>query len=575
MATVMVVGSGGREMAQALALAKSAAVAKVLVAPGNGGTASCHPKISNLSDVKDDDVAGLVAAAKKHAANLVAIGPEAPLVAGIADALALENIPCFGPTKLASELENSKAWMKEFFVRHGLPTARHVTFTDFAAAKAHVEAIDYPVVVKCSGLAGGKGVLMPTTKEETVEALKQVMVDKAFGSAGDECVVEECMFGPECSVLAFCDGTTAVCMPGAQDHKRALAGDLGLNTGGMGAYARCPCLTPALEAEAAAIVQKTVAALASEGRKYVGVLFAGLMLTKDGPKLLEYNCRMGDPETQVLRPHAYAYVLGSVLGSVAVAVAPALALAPDRDPGPDPRPCTTPQAVLPLLESDLYLVMKACTEGSLAAADVTQLAEITVSASAIAAPHQPARLPSGPRAGLRTPERSLGLPRSLRRRPVARLRGEDCPHSGRMVEPFGGDGRDGCGWLPRQLQERRTHLGPRGGGGHGGCVLPSSPPSACRVFPRRGTKNTPAPSTHTHTRTHTHAHAHTRTHAHARLCARVCGRRDRVPCGHQGGGRRWGWRRVQRWPGTRGHGCRRRPQGSCEQGLRGGGRHQV
>ena len=206
MATVMVVGSGGREMAQALALAKSAAVAKVLVAPGNGGTASCHPKISNLSDVKDSDVPGVVAAAKAHGVGLVAIGPEAPLVAGVADALAAESIPCFGPTKMAAELENSKAWMKEFFVRHGLPTARHVTFTDFAAAKAHVEAIDYPVVVKCSGLAGGKGVLMPTSKEETIAALKQVMVDKAFGAAGDECVVEECLYGPECSVLAFCDG---------------------------------------------------------------------------------------------------------------------------------------------------------------------------------------------------------------------------------------------------------------------------------------------------------------------------------------------------------------------------------
>jgi phosphoribosylamine-glycine ligase len=272
MATVMVVGSGGREMAQGLALAKSSAVVKVLVAPGNGGTATCHPKMSNL-DVKDSDIAGLVSAAKTHAVSLVAIGPEAPLahmqgsklqrllgdvatccsllrccspsadvagssrawqVAGIADALASENIPCFGPTKMAAELENSKAWMKEFFTRHGLPTARHVTFTDFAAAKAHVESIDYPVVVKCSGLAGGKGVLMPTSTEETLDALKQVMVDKVFGAAGDECVVEECLVGPECSVLAFCDGTTAVCMPGAQDHKRALDGDKGLNTGGMG-----------------------------------------------------------------------------------------------------------------------------------------------------------------------------------------------------------------------------------------------------------------------------------------------------------------------------------------------------
>lgn len=221
-------------MAQAYALAKSSAVAKVFVAPGNGGTNSCNPKISNLADVKDSDINGIVQAAKQHAVSLVAIGPEAPLVAGIADALAEEKIPCFGPTKAAAELENSKAWMKEFFSRHGLPTARYVTFTDFAAAKAHVESIDYPVVVKCSGLAGGKGVLMPTSKEETIDALKQVMVDKAFGSAGDECVVEECMVGPECSVLAFCDGTTAVCMPGAQDHKRALDGDQGLNTGGMG-----------------------------------------------------------------------------------------------------------------------------------------------------------------------------------------------------------------------------------------------------------------------------------------------------------------------------------------------------
>lgn len=321
MATVMVIGSGGREMAQSVALAKSPSVAKVLVAPGNGGTASCHPKISNLAHVKDSDVPGLVAAAKEHSVSLVAVGPEAPLVAGIADALASENIACFGPTKMAAELENSKAWMKEFFTRHGLPTARHVTFTDFAAAKAHVESIDYPVVVKCSGLAGGKGVLMPNTKDETIDALKQVMVDKIFGAAGDECVVEECMYGPECSVLAFCDGKTAVCMPGAQDHKRAYDNDQGLNTGGMGAYSRCPCLTAELEAEAAAIVQKTVTALASEGRTYVGVLFAGLMLTKDGPKLLEYNCRMGDPETQV---------------------------------------------VLPLLSSDLYLVMKACAEGKLA-----------------------------------------------------------------------------------------------------------------------------------------------------------------------------------------------------------------
>ena len=210
--------------------------------------------------------------------------------------------------------------MKEFFKRHALPTAKYETFTDFEAAKAHVEAIDYPVVVKASGLAGGKGVLIPTTKEETFAALKTVMVDKAFGAAGDECVVEQRLEGPECSVLAFCDGVTAVCMPGAQDHKRALDGDQGLNTGGMGAYAPCPCLTPALAAQTAYIVKRTVAALASEGTPYVGVLFGGFMLTAEGPMLLEYNVRMGDPETQV---------------------------------------------VLPLLQSDLYEVMLACTRGGL------------------------------------------------------------------------------------------------------------------------------------------------------------------------------------------------------------------
>jgi phosphoribosylamine--glycine ligase/phosphoribosylformylglycinamidine cyclo-ligase len=235
LATVMVVGSGGREMAQAVALAKSDKVGRVVVCPGNGGTASSHPKIENAA-IKDTALDELVAFAKAEGASLVAVGPEAPLVIGIADAMAAAGIPCFGPTKAAAQLENSKAWMKEFFKRHGLPTARYQTFTDFDAAKAHVEAIDYPVVVKASGLAGGKGVLIPTSKAETVAALKTVMVDKAFGAAGDECVVEEMLEGPECSVLAFCDGKTAVTMPGAQDHKRALDGDQGLNVSQSSTY---------------------------------------------------------------------------------------------------------------------------------------------------------------------------------------------------------------------------------------------------------------------------------------------------------------------------------------------------
>lgn len=324
MATVMVVGSGGREMAQAIALAKSPRVQTVFVAPGNGGTAQGHSKISN-APVKDTDTEGLVAFAKANNVSLVAIGPEAPLVAGIADALTAASILCFGPTKAAAELENSKAWMKDFFSRHALPTAKYATFTEFEAAKAHVLSIDYPVVVKCSGLAGGKGVLMPASKDETLDALKEVMVAKVFGSAGDECVIEERLEGPECSVLAFCDGKAAVCMPGAQDHKRALDGDEGLNTGGMGAYAPCPCLTPDLASTATSIIERTVCAMASEGRPYVGVLFAGFMLTSRGPMLLEYNCRMGDPETEV---------------------------------------------VLPLLNSDLYDVMLACCQGRLAQQEV-------------------------------------------------------------------------------------------------------------------------------------------------------------------------------------------------------------
>ena len=218
--TVMVVGSGGREMAQAVALSKSDKVGRVVVCPGNGGTGSgIYPKISN-APIKDSAVEELVTYATANDVALVAVGPEAPLVIGLSDAMAAAGIPCFGPTKAAAMLENSKAWMKEFFKRHNLPTARYQTFSDFDAAKAHVEGIDYPVVVKASGLAGGKGVLIPTSKTDTIEALKTIMVDKAFGAAGDECVVEEMLEGPECSVLAFCDGRTAVCMPGAQDHKR-------------------------------------------------------------------------------------------------------------------------------------------------------------------------------------------------------------------------------------------------------------------------------------------------------------------------------------------------------------------
>jgi len=302
---VLVVGGGGREHAIACKLRDSAKVKHVFCAPGNGGTAS-EKDMTNIS-VSDSDVAGLVAAAKERKVALIFVGPEAPLCAGLADACAQAGIPCFGPSKMAAELEASKAFSKDFFARNQLPTAAYRNFKkgEYAAACDYVKA-EYSagreVVVKASGLAAGKGVLMPESVEEALDAVKSVMVDAAFGSAGDEVVVEELLIGEECSCMAFADGKIASMMLPAQDHKRAEDGDKGLNTGGMGAYAPAPCLTPRLASEVQTVLQQTVEALAKERRPYIGVLYGGFMLTKDGPKLLEYNVRFGDPETQVLLP---------------------------------------------------------------------------------------------------------------------------------------------------------------------------------------------------------------------------------------------------------------------------------
>ncbi len=346
-AKVLVVGGGGREMAQACTIAKSKRVKVVYCAPGNAGTATA-PKCSNVP-IKDSAIKELVVFAQENGITLVVVGPEAPLVAGISDAMTEVGIPCFGPTKSASRLEASKSYSKEFFMRNNLPTARYQTFTDVARAKSHVEGINYPVVVKASGLAAGKGVLIPTNKEETLAAIDTVMSEKAFGSAGDECVIEEYLVGSECSVLAFCDGKTTVCMPSAQDHKRAYEGDEGPNTGGMGAYSPCPCLTHELVPVVEDIIQNTVTALAAEGSPYIGVLFAGFVLTKEGPNLLEYNCRMGDPEAQV---------------------------------------------ILPLLKSDLYEIMVACTQGTLGEKTVEWSTE-SAATVVIAAKGYPGPYPKG------------------------------------------------------------------------------------------------------------------------------------------------------------------------------------
>jgi len=303
--TVIVVGGGGREHALAVALAASPLVSSVVCCPGNGGTAKeSNPKIRNQGANQSNET--VIALVKEVGATLVAVGPEQPLVDGLVDALAIEcpDVKVFGPSQAAAELEASKAFTKDFLEEHNIPTAKYRNFTDTEEALAYVAALPDAerVVVKASGLAAGKGVLLPETKEETIAAVKEIMSDKAFGNAGDTCVIESFMTGPEASCLAFCDGKTAVLMPAAQDHKRALDGDQGLNTGGMGAYSPAPCVTPNLQKEIEAMCIKTVEKMAERGTPYVGVLYAGMMLTPNGPSVLEFNCRFGDPETQVLLP---------------------------------------------------------------------------------------------------------------------------------------------------------------------------------------------------------------------------------------------------------------------------------
>ena len=316
---VLVVGSGGREHAIAYRMACSPQVDEVLVAPGNGGTATAGGKIRNV-ELSSDNIPILVAFAKEQGVSLVVVGPEQPLVDGLSDAMNAASIPCFGPSAKAAQIEASKAWSKDFMARNMIRTARYKNFTDFNEAKKHLESIDYRVVVKASGLAAGKGVIIPTTQEESIEAAKSIMLDQSFGNAGAEIVVEEFLEGEEISLLAFCDGVTAVGMPGAQDHKRIFDGDQGPNTGGMGAYAPAPLLTTSLRHQCMGIVQATVAAMAAEGCPYQGVLYAGFMITKEGPVVLEYNCRFGDPETQVLMPllssDLYDIMLSCVRGTL-------------------------------------------------------------------------------------------------------------------------------------------------------------------------------------------------------------------------------------------------------------------
>ncbi|CEP08327.1 hypothetical protein [Parasitella parasitica] len=299
--TILLVGSGGREHAIAWKLAQSEKVEHIYVAPGNGGTANGN-KVTNVQ-IGVCDFDKLTEFAIQNKVNLVIPGPEQPIVEGIQAVFKKVGIPCFGPSLKAAQMEGSKAFSKDFMKKHNIPTAAYENFTDIEKAKAYVESVDYKVVLKASGLAAGKGVLMPENKQEALDGLDAIMGKKEFGSAGDEVVIEECLEGQELSFLAFADGYTVIPLPPAQDHKRALDGDLGPNTGGMGCYCPTPIGTPDLiEQVKRTILQPTIDGMRRDGFPFVGMLFTGIMLTASGPKVLEYNVRFGDPETEVVLP---------------------------------------------------------------------------------------------------------------------------------------------------------------------------------------------------------------------------------------------------------------------------------
>jgi phosphoribosylamine--glycine ligase len=293
---LLVIGSGGREHAIAWKLAQNPRVQVVYVAPGNGGTATD----SNLENVAITEVGELVAFAKRESIHVTVVGPEAALAAGVVDAFREAGLKIFGPTRAAAQLESSKDFAKSFMARHKIPTAQHKTFDDAQAAKAYVAQRGAPIVVKADGLAAGKGVVVAASVAEAHAAIDQMMTQKSLGAAGARMVVEDFLEGEEASFIVMCDGAHVLPLATSQDHKRLRDGDQGPNTGGMGAYSPAPVVTPRIHARVMReIILPTVQAMASEGTPYVGFLYAGLMIDKSGnPKTLEFNCRLGDPETQ-------------------------------------------------------------------------------------------------------------------------------------------------------------------------------------------------------------------------------------------------------------------------------------
>lgn len=297
---ILVLGGGGREHAISWALAKSPRCTELYVAPGNGGTANIA---RNVKDLNAEDAQAVLAFAQAHNIELVVIGPEAPLVAGVADVLREAGIPVFGPDAQGAQLEGSKTYSKRFMDANGIPTARYQSFTDAASARAYCKELGAPLVVKADGLAAGKGVVVAETLDMALDAV-EACFDGSFGDAGQTVVVEEMLTGPECSLLAFVSNGKAFCMAPAQDHKRAYDGDLGPNTGGMGVYSPVPIVTEEEMAAMVSIMEQSAAATAKDPfeNDYRGCLYGGFMLTPEGPKVLEFNARFGDPETQVVLP---------------------------------------------------------------------------------------------------------------------------------------------------------------------------------------------------------------------------------------------------------------------------------
>lgn len=360
---ILVVGSGGREHALAWAMARSPQVKQVFVAPGNGGTEwPANPNAKGLQPratsqnvpIAAEDIAGLIAFAQREKIDLTVVGPEVPLSMGIVDQFQAAGVRVFGPTQAAARLESSKAFAKDFMKQNRIPTAVYGVFTEFQAAREFVQNFGKPVVVKADGLAAGKGVIVCDTVAEAEDALRRILIDKEFGAAGKTVVIEERLDGEEISQLLFTDGKQIVGMPSARDHKRAYDGDEGPNTGGMGAYAYTRNADDEFEIAEEnylQITRPTIDGMQKLGTPYCGVLYAGLMITADGPQVLEFNCRFGDPETQV---------------------------------------------ILPLLQTDLVDILNACIDGKLTPSLVYEKYEERVAATVVlASPGYPGSYPKG------------------------------------------------------------------------------------------------------------------------------------------------------------------------------------